>query len=120
MIGDAAHVVHPIAGQGLNLGLKDVAALAEVVVDALRLGLDHGAPDVLERYQAWRRLDTASMAMVTDGMNRLFSNDVAPIRALRDFGLGIVDRAGPIKSTLIRAASGVGGGAPKLLGGLPI
>lgn len=120
LIGDAAHVVHPIAGQGLNLGLKDVAALAEVVVDALRLGLDHGAPDVLERYQAWRRLDTASMAMVTDGMNRLFSNDVAPIRALRDFGLGLVDRAGPIKSTLIRAAAGVGNGSPKLLGGLPI
>lgn len=120
LIGDAAHVVHPIAGQGLNLGLKDVAALAEVIVDALRLGLDHGAPDILDRYQAWRRLDTASMAMVTDGMNRLFSNDIAPIRALRDFGLGLVDRAGPVKSALIRAASGVGGGAPKLLGGMPI
>ncbi len=120
LIGDAAHVVHPIAGQGLNLGLKDVAALAEVVVDALRLGLDHGAPDVLERYQAWRRLDTASMAVVTDGMNRLFSNDIAPVRALRDLGLGLVDRAGPVKSALIRAASGVGGSAPKLLCGLPI
>lgn len=120
LVGDAAHVVHPIAGQGLNLGLKDVAALAEVVVEAMRLGLDHGAPDVLERYQAWRRLDTASMAVVTDGMNRLFSNDVAPIRALRDFGLGLVDRAGPIKSTLIRAASGAVGGAPKLLTGMPL
>ncbi|MBJ3785747.1 FAD-dependent monooxygenase [Devosia sediminis] len=120
LVGDAAHVIHPIAGQGLNLGLKDVAALAEVVVDAMRLGLDHGAADVLERYQSWRRLDTASMAAVTDGMNRLFSNDVAPIRALRDFGLGLVDRAGPIKSTLIRAASSVGGGAPKLLSGMPI
>jgi 2-octaprenyl-6-methoxyphenol hydroxylase len=120
LIGDAAHVIHPIAGQGLNLGLKDVAALAEVVVGAMRLGLDHGAADVLERYQSWRRLDTASMALVTDGMNRLFSNDVAPVRALRDFGLGLVDRAGPIKSTLIRAAAGVGGGAPKLLSGMPI
>lgn len=120
LVGDAAHVVHPIAGQGLNLGLKDVAALAEVVVDAMRLGLDHGAIDVLERYQSWRRLDTASMAMVTDGMNRLFSNDIAPVRALRDFGLGLVDRTGPIKSTLIRAASGVGRGGPKLLSGLPI
>lgn len=120
LIGDAAHVIHPIAGQGLNLGLKDVAAVAEVVVEALRLGLDHGTADVLERYQSWRRLDTASMAMVTDGMNRLFSNDIAPIRALRDFGLGLVDRAGPIKSTLIRAASGVGGGAPKLLSGMPL
>ncbi len=120
LIGDAAHVVHPIAGQGLNLGLKDVAALAEVIVDAMRLGLDHGSLDVLERYQAWRRLDTAAMAAVTDGMNRLFSNDIAPIRALRDFGLGLVERAGPVKSTLIRAAAGIGGGAPKLLSGMPI
>lgn len=120
LVGDAAHVVHPIAGQGLNLGLKDVAALAEVVVEAMRLGLDHGAEDVLARYQTWRRLDTASMAVVTDGMNRLFSNDVAPIRALRDFGLGLVDRAGPVKAALIRAASGIEGGAPRLLSGLPI
>lgn len=120
LIGDAAHVVHPIAGQGLNLGLKDVAALAEVIVDSLRLGLDHGSSDVLERYQSWRRLDTAAMAAVTDGMNRLFSNDLAPVRALRDFGLGLVDRAVPVKSALIRAASGIGGGAPKLLTGLPI
>lgn len=120
LVGDAAHVVHPIAGQGLNLGLKDVAALAEVIVEAMRLGLDHGAPDVLERYQSWRRLDTAAMAMVTDGMNRLFSNDIAPVRALRDFGLGLVDRTGPVKSALIRAAAGTGGGAPKLLSGLPI
>lgn len=120
LIGDAAHVVHPIAGQGLNLGLKDVAALAEVIVESLRLGLDHGSADVLERYQSWRRLDTASMAVVTDGMNRLFSNDSAPVRALRDFGLGLVDRAGPVKSALIRAASGIGGSAPKLLSGLPI
>ncbi|MHA6299685.1 FAD-dependent oxidoreductase [Devosia sp. CAU 1758] len=120
LIGDAAHVVHPIAGQGLNLGLKDVAALAEVIVDAMRLGLDHGSVDVLERYHAWRRIDTTAMAAVTDGMNRLFSNDIAPIRALRDFGLGLVERAGPVKSTLIRAAAGIGGGAPKLLSGMPI
>lgn len=120
LVGDAAHVIHPIAGQGLNLGLKDVAALAEVIVDAMRLGLDHGASDVLERYQSWRRLDTAAMAAVTDGMNRLFSNDIAPVRALRDFGLGLVDRAGPVKSTLIRAAAGAVGGSPRLLGGMPI
>lgn len=120
LIGDAAHVVHPIAGQGLNLGLKDVAALAEVIVDALRLGLDHGSEDVLARYQAWRRFDTASMAAVTDGMNRLFSNDLAPVRALRDFGLGLVDRAGPLKDAMIRTASGVSQSGPKLLSGLPI
>ena len=120
LVGDAAHVVHPIAGQGLNLGLKDVAALAEVAVDALRLGLDPGADDVLQRYQSWRRLDTASMAAMTDGLNRLFSNDIAPVRALRDFGLGLVDRAGPVKAALIRTASGVSASGPKLLGGLPI
>lgn len=120
LVGDAAHVVHPIAGQGLNLGLKDVAALAEVVVDAIRLGLDHGSDDVLSRYQSWRRLDTASMVAMTDLLNRLFSNDVAPVRALRDFGLGLVDRAGPIKSALIRTASGISGSAPRLLSGLPL
>src|SRR5690606_20293783 len=108
------------AGQGLNLGLKDVAALAEVIVDAMRLGLDHGAEDVLSRYERWRRLDTASMAAVTDGMNRLLSNDIAPVRALRDFGLGVVDRTGPVKSALSRAASGIGGTGPKLLSGIPI
>ena len=120
LIGDAAHVVHPIAGQGLNLGLKDVAALAEVIVEAMRLGLDHGGADVLERYQAWRRLDTTAMAMMTDGLNRLFSNDIAPVRAFRDFGLGLVDRAAPVKNVLIRAASGISHGGPKLLSGLPI
>ena len=120
LVGDAAHVVHPIAGQGLNLGLKDVAALAEVVIEAVRLGLDHGGDDVLERYQAWRRLDVAGMAAMTDGLNRLFSNDVAPVRALRDFGLGLVDRAGPVKSALIRAAAGVAPDGPRLLSGLPL
>lgn len=120
LVGDAAHVVHPIAGQGLNLGLKDVAALAEVIVEALRLGLDQGGDDVLARYQAWRRLDTAAMAMMTDGLNRLFSNDIAPVRALRDFGLGLVDRAGPVKSALIRTAAGIGASGPRLLSGLPI
>lgn len=120
LVGDAAHVIHPIAGQGLNLGLKDVAALAEVVVEAMRLGLDHGDRAVLERYQAWRRLDTTAMAAVTDGMNRLFSNDMAPLRALRDFGLGLVDRTGPVKAGLIRAAAGLSATGPRLLSGLPI
>ena len=120
LVGDAAHVVHPIAGQGLNLGLKDVAALAEAVIDAIRLGLDHGSDATLERYQSWRRFDTASMVAMTDGLNRLFSNDNAPVRALRDFGLGLVDRAGPAKSALIRTASGISASGPKLLSGLPI
>jgi len=120
LIGDAAHVVHPIAGQGLNLGLKDVAALAEIVVGAMRLGLDHGADDVLVAYERWRRFDTVLMAMVTDGMNRLFSNDIAPVRALRDFGLGLVDRLPPAKDFLISRAAGLDAGGPKLLRGLPL
>lgn len=120
LIGDAAHVVHPIAGQGLNLGLKDVAALAETVVEALRLGLDPGADPVLRRYERWRRFDTVTMAMVTDGMNRLFSNDLAPVRALRDLGLGIVDRMEPLKSAMIGHAAGVGSTGPKLLAGHPL
>ena len=106
LIGDAAHVIHPVAGQGLNLGLKDVAALAEAVIEAMRLGLDFGAADVLARYERWRRFDTALMAMVTDGMNRLFSNDVAPVRALRDLGLG---RRGP-HAAGERGADRAGGG----------
>ena len=120
LIGDAAHVVHPIAGQGLNLGLKDVAALAEVAIEALRLGMDPGAADVLARYQSWRRMDTALMAMVTDGMNRLFSNDIASVRAARDLGLGVVDRLGPVKDFLISRAAGVERSGPRLLRGLAI
>lgn len=116
LIGDAAHVVHPIAGQGLNLGLKDVAALAEVVIEAIRLGQDHGTADVLEGYQRWRRFDTALMAMATDGLNRLFSNDLGVARAVRDLGLGLVDRAPVVKSQLIRHAAGIGPG-PRLLHG---
>ncbi|MBU1306286.1 MAG: FAD-dependent monooxygenase [Alphaproteobacteria bacterium] len=120
LVGDAAHVVHPISGQGLNLGLKDVAALAEVVVSAIRLGLDHGGVEALERYQAWRRLDVAGMAAMTDTLNRLFSNDTAPVRALRDFGLSLVDRTGPVKSALIRTAAGLSASGPRLLNGMPI
>src|SRR5690606_21284780 len=92
LAGDAAHGIHPIAGQGLNLGFKDGAALAEVVVEADRLGRDIGALDVLETYQAWRRFDTLSMGITTDVLNRMFSNDFAPLRTLRDVGLGLVDR----------------------------
>lgn len=120
LVGDAAHVVHPIAGQGLNLGLKDVAALAEVAVEAMRLGLDHGAADVLGRYQRWRRFDTALMAMVTDVMNRLFSNEVVPVRALRDFGLGVVDRLPPLKEAMIARAAGLERSGPRLLRGMAL
>jgi 2-octaprenyl-6-methoxyphenol hydroxylase len=120
IIGDAAHVIHPLAGQGLNLGLKDVAALAETLVEAMRLGLDHGAPDVLERYQHWRRFDTSLMAGVTDNLNRLFSNDVAPVRAIRDVGLGLVDRMPPIKDALIARAAGLESDGPRLTRGMPL
>ena len=120
VIGDAAHVIHPLAGQGLNLGLKDVAALAETLVDAMRLGVDHGAPDVLARYQQWRRFDTALMAAVTDNLNRLFSNDAAPVRAVRDVGLGLVDRLAPIKDALIARAAGLESEGPRLTRGMPL
>ncbi|RDE08510.1 FAD-dependent monooxygenase [Pelagibacterium lacus] len=118
LVGDAAHVIHPLAGQGLNLGLKDVAVLAEVLVDAARLGEDIGALGVLERYESRRQADTALMAVATDGLNRLFSNDAAPLRGLRDFGLSIVDRIGPLKEGIIAQAAGTGGA--KLLKGLPL
>jgi 2-octaprenyl-6-methoxyphenol hydroxylase len=117
LVGDAAHVIHPIAGQGLNMGLKDIAALAEVVTDAARLGLDHGAPDVLERYQRWRRFDTMAMGVATDGLNRLFSNRSDMLRMVRDVGLGLVDRAPALKSLFMREAAGLVGDLPKLLRG---
>jgi 2-octaprenyl-6-methoxyphenol hydroxylase len=120
LAGDAAHGIHPIAGQGLNLGFKDAAAFAEVIVEADRLGQDIGALDVLERYQQWRRFDTVQMGVTTDVLNRLFSNDIAPVRGLRDLGLGIVERMPRLKSFFIRQASGLsalGGEAPRLLRG---
>ncbi len=120
LVGDAAHVVHPIAGQGLNLGLKDVAALAELIVDAMRLGLDPGRVDLLARYERMRRFDTAGMAIVMDGLNRLFSNDLPPVRAARDFGLGIVDRLPPLKDAFISRAAAIDNRGPRLLRGLPI
>ena len=101
LAGDTAHGIHPIAGQGLNLGLKDAAALAEVVLDAARLGLDIGALDVLKRYERWRRFDSVTLCGLTmDALNRLFSNDIAPLRAIRDLGIGIVDRVGPLRRFL--------------------
>ncbi|MFN7025553.1 MAG: ubiquinone biosynthesis hydroxylase [Pseudorhizobium sp.] len=118
LAGDAAHGIHPISGQGLNLGFKDVAALAETIVEADRLGMDIGALDVLERYQSWRRFDTFRMGVTTDVLNRLFSNDVTPIRIARDFGLGLVERLPGLKSYFIGQAAGTtGADRPKLLAG---
>jgi 2-octaprenyl-6-methoxyphenol hydroxylase len=117
LVGDAAHVIHPIAGQGLNMGLKDVAALAETIVDAARLGLDPGRLDVLERYQRWRRFDTMAMGVATDGLNRLFSNRSDVARFVRDIGLGLVDRLPGLKRLFIREAAGLAGEVPKLLRG---
>jgi 2-octaprenyl-6-methoxyphenol hydroxylase len=117
LIGDAAHVIHPIAGQGLNMGLRDVAALAEAVTDAARLGLDIGGADVLERYQRWRRFDTAMMGVATDSLNRLFSNRSDVLRLARDIGLGLVERMPVMKRMFIREAAGFTGDVPKLLKG---
>jgi 2-octaprenyl-6-methoxyphenol hydroxylase len=120
LVGDAAHVVHPLAGQGLNLGFRDVAALAETIVKAMRLGLDPGAREPLADYQRTRRFDIAANGLGMDAMNRLFSNDVAPLRLVRDLGLRLVDRAPRLKDLLIGEAGGAGPGAPRLLRGLPL
>ena len=117
LVGDAAHVIHPIAGQGLNMGLKDIAALAEAVVDAARLGLDPGGTGVLDHYQRWRRFDTMAMGIATDGLNRLFSNRSEILRAVRDLGMGLVDRAPALKQLFIREAAGLVGDVPRLLRG---
>ena len=117
LAGDCAHGIHPIAGQGLNLGLKDAAALAETVLDAARLGRDIGALDVLKRYERWRRFDSFALAASTDALNRLFSNDIAPLRHLRDLGLGIVDAIGPARRFFMRHAGGDIGKLPRLMKG---
>lgn len=117
LIGDAAHAIHPIAGQGLNLGFKDAAALAEVVVMALRAGRDPGTADILDEYQRWRSFDTLRMAAMTDGLSRLFSNDAGPLRLVRDFGLGLVDRLPPLKRIFADAAAGAPGRSPRLVAG---
>ncbi|MBV9553675.1 MAG: UbiH/UbiF/VisC/COQ6 family ubiquinone biosynthesis hydroxylase [Alphaproteobacteria bacterium] len=117
LVGEAAHVIHPIAGQGLNVGIRDVAALAEAVVDARRLGLDIGDDSVLERYQRWRRLDSVVLAAVTDGLNRLFSNSSAPVKLARDLGLAAVNRLPPLKRLLMHHAMGALGDRPRLARG---
>ncbi|GER01575.1 2-octaprenyl-3-methyl-6-methoxy-1,4-benzoquinol hydroxylase [Iodidimonas gelatinilytica] len=120
LIGDAAHGIHPIAGQGLNMGLRDIAALIEVLVEAARRGEDIGSPFVLERYQRWRRTDNVVLALVTDTLNRLFSNDIAPIRHARDLGLSVVNRLPVLKRFFMSHARGTVGKLPRLLEGHPL
>lgn len=117
LIGDAAHGIHPIAGQGVNLGYRGVAALAEVLSEAAFLGRDIGAPDVLEAYQQWRRFDATALVAGCAALNELFANDNMLVQAVRDFGLGVVERIGPLKRYFVHEAAGSLGDAPKLLSG---
>ena len=117
LVGDAAHAIHPIAGQGLNMGIRDVAALAELVVDARRLGRDIGEPDILADYERWRRSDNMTLAVTTDLLTRLFSNDIAPVRMVRDAGLAAVNATPPLRKFFMRHAMGVVGELPRLVRG---
>jgi 2-octaprenyl-6-methoxyphenol hydroxylase len=117
LAGDSAHGIHPIAGQGFNLGLKDAAALSEIVLDAARLGLDIGSHDTLQKYERWRRFDSFVMSLAMDGLNRLFSNEIAPLRVLRDVGIGFVDSIGPARRFFMRHAAGDVGKLPRLMRG---
>ncbi|WP_102830060.1 ubiquinone biosynthesis hydroxylase [Bartonella bovis] len=120
LVGDAAHTIHPIAGQGLNLGLRDSAALAEIIIETARLGLDIGSITALKRYQNWRRFETVRMALSNDWINKLFSNDALFLRIVRDIGLGLVNQRPKIKKYFIQEASGLTPNAPRLLRGLPL
>ncbi|MEY8838823.1 FAD-dependent monooxygenase [Cribrihabitans sp. XS_ASV171] len=120
LVGDAAHGMHPIAGQGLNAGLRDVAALAETVTLAVRRGEDPGAASVLDRYQQWRRFDTATLALATDTFNRLFSNDNPLLRLGRDLGMGLVGALPGLRRGFVREAAGLTGDLPRLLQGRSI
>jgi 2-octaprenyl-6-methoxyphenol hydroxylase len=120
LTGDAAHVIHPIAGLGLNLGFRDIAALAESIADAVKLGLDPGSPSVLGTYARWRRSDTVMTALATDALNRLFSTDAAPLRVLRDMGLLAVNALSPLKPFFMREAAGQTGHLPRLMRGEPV
>jgi 2-octaprenyl-6-methoxyphenol hydroxylase len=120
LVGDAAHGVHPIAGQGLNLAFRDVAALTECVTETARLGFDIGSHTALERYEQWRRFDSAMSATAFDALNRLFSADQTLLRSTRELGLGIVDRISLIKRILVEEAAGLSGEVPRLLRGQPV
>jgi 2-octaprenyl-6-methoxyphenol hydroxylase len=115
LIGDAAHGLHPIAGQGLNAGLRDVAALVDVLSDAKKRGEDIGSPSVLTRYEQWRRFDTATLAAATDAFNKLFSNDNSLLRAVRDAGMGLINSAPTLRRRFIREAAGLTGDLPSLM-----
>jgi 2-octaprenyl-6-methoxyphenol hydroxylase len=120
LVGDAAHAIHPIAGQGLNLGFRDVAALAEVLVEGARLGLDLGDRQLLDRYQRWRSLDALSVAFATDTLTRIYGVPGKTASAIRRFGMGLVGRISPLRNRLMNEARGTSGDLPLLLRGLPI
>lgn len=117
LVGDAAHAIHPLAGQGFNLGIRDIAILAELIVDRYRLGMDIGAMDLLSRYERWRRFDAVSLIAVTDSLNRLFSNNFEPVRLIRDVGLAAVNHTPPLKQLFMRHAMGLVGELPRLARG---
>jgi 2-octaprenyl-6-methoxyphenol hydroxylase len=120
LAGDAAHGIHPIAGQGLNLGLRDAAALAQVLVEGARLGLDLGDAQLLARYERWRSLDTFMVAAATDGLTRLYGIPGRAASAVRRFGMGLVQKIGPLKDQFMAEARGESGELPLLLRGLSI
>jgi 2-octaprenyl-6-methoxyphenol hydroxylase len=120
LVGDTAHGIHPIAGQGWNLAVRDVAAIAEIVVDRVRLGLDPGDDAALERYGAWRSFDSLALVAITDGINRLFANDTFPLKVARNLGLGLVERTPPAKRFFMRHAMGLVGELPRAMRGEPL
>ncbi|HEX6071830.1 MAG TPA: FAD-dependent monooxygenase, partial [Sphingomicrobium sp.] len=120
LAGDSAHAIHPIAGQGLNLGFRDVAALAQVLVEGARLGLDLGDKQLLDRYQRWRSLDSLSVAVATDSLTRIYGVPGKTASAVRRFGMGLVERISPLRNRLMNEARGTSGDLPLLLRGLPI
>ena len=120
LVGDSAHAIHPIAGQGLNLGFRDAAALAQVLVEGARLGLDLGDRQLMDRYQRWRSLDTFMVSLATDGLTRVYGIPGKTASKVRRFGMSVINRIGPVKDRLMAEARGTSGDLPLLLRGLPI